>query len=36
MLQAERDHPGHPELAALCDEAHALIAGGAHAPAIVG
>jgi tetratricopeptide (TPR) repeat protein len=36
MLQAERDHPGHPELAALCDEAHALIAGGAHAPAIIG
>ncbi len=36
MLQAERDHPGHPELAALCDEAHSLIAGGAPAPAIVG
>jgi hypothetical protein len=25
MLQAERDHPGHPELAGFCDEAHALI-----------
>ncbi len=29
MLQAERDHPGHPELAAFCDEAHALLAGAA-------
>ena len=36
MLGAERDRPGHPELAALCDEAHTLIAGGATAPAVVG
>lgn len=35
MIRAERDHPGHPELAALCDEAHALIAGGATAPAVL-
>ncbi|HLH28871.1 MAG TPA: tetratricopeptide repeat protein, partial [Acidimicrobiales bacterium] len=35
MVRAERDYPGHPELAALCDEAHALLAGGA-APAPVG
>jgi predicted Zn-dependent protease len=33
MLRAERDHPGHRELASLCDEAHTLIAGGA---AVVG
>jgi tetratricopeptide (TPR) repeat protein len=33
MLQAERDYPGHPELAAFCDEAHALIAGAAAAAA---
>ncbi len=25
MLQAERDHPGHPELAGFFDEAHSLI-----------
>jgi tetratricopeptide (TPR) repeat protein len=36
MLQAEQHHPGHPELAALCDEAHSLIGGGATAPAVVG
>lgn len=35
MLLAERDHPGHRELAALCDEAHALISGGAAAPAVI-
>jgi tetratricopeptide (TPR) repeat protein len=29
MLQAERDHPGHPELAGFCDEAHSLITGAA-------
>ena len=29
MLQAERDYPGHPELAAFCDEAHSLLAGAA-------
>src|SRR5262245_4224887 len=28
MLLAERDYLGHPELAALCDEAHGLITGG--------
>jgi hypothetical protein len=33
MLQAERDHPGHPELAGFCDEAHSLITGGAAATA---
>jgi hypothetical protein len=27
MLQAERDHPGHRELAGFCDEAHSLITG---------
>jgi tetratricopeptide (TPR) repeat protein len=32
MLLAERDHAGHRELAALCDEAHSLIA----APTAVG
>jgi tetratricopeptide (TPR) repeat protein len=31
MLQAERDHPGHSELAALCAEAQSSIAGGATA-----
>lgn len=36
MLGAERDHPGHAELATLCDEAHSLIAGGATAPATLG
>jgi tetratricopeptide (TPR) repeat protein len=36
MIRAERDHPGHPELTSLCDEAHALIAGGAAAPATLG
>jgi Flp pilus assembly protein TadD len=33
MLQAERDYPGHPELAGFCDEAHSLITGGAAATA---
>lgn len=32
LLRAERDFPGHPELAAFCDEAHILIDGAA-APA---
>jgi tetratricopeptide (TPR) repeat protein len=27
MIRAERDYPGHPELAGLCDEAHSLIIG---------
>jgi tetratricopeptide (TPR) repeat protein len=36
LIAAERDYPGHPELAALCDEARALIAGGAPASAVVG
>jgi tetratricopeptide (TPR) repeat protein len=35
MVRAERDYPGHRELAGLCDEAHALLAGGT-APAAVG
>lgn len=35
MIRAERDHPGRPELAALCDEVHSLIAGGPTAPAAV-
>ena len=29
MLRAERDYPGHPELAGFCDEAHSLLAGAA-------
>ncbi len=29
MLQAERDHPGHPELAGFLDEAHSLIGAAA-------
>jgi tetratricopeptide (TPR) repeat protein len=33
MLQAERDYPGHPELAGFCDEARDLLAGGAPAAA---
>jgi cytochrome c-type biogenesis protein CcmH/NrfG len=35
MVRSERDHTGHPELAAFFDEAHSLIAGGATAPAAV-
>ncbi len=31
MVRAERDYPGHPELAGFCDEAHALITGPAAA-----
>ena len=33
LLLAERDHPGHAELAALCDEAQALLAVGEPASA---
>ena len=32
MLQAERDYPGHPELAGFCDEAQSILAGAAGAP----
>jgi tetratricopeptide (TPR) repeat protein len=34
MVRAERDYPGHPELAGLCDEAHALITGRTAAAAV--
>jgi hypothetical protein len=34
MVRAERDCPGHPELASLCDEAHAVLTGGTAAPAV--
>jgi hypothetical protein len=33
MVRAERDYPGHPELAGLCDEAHAVLTGGTAVPA---
>ena len=32
MLRAERDYPGHPELAAFCDEARSILAGDTRAP----
>ena len=32
MLQAERDYPGHPELAGFCDEARCILDGNAAAP----
>ena len=35
MLQAERDYPGHPELAGFCDEARSILAGDAGAPVAV-
>ena len=35
MLQAERDYPGHPELAGFCDEARSILAGDTGAPVAV-
>ena len=35
MLQAERDYPGHPELAGFCDEARSILAGDTGAPLAV-
>ena len=35
LVRAERDYPGHRELAALYDEAHASIDGGTTTPAVV-
>ena len=31
MVNAERDYPGHPELAAYCDEAQSILAAGSGA-----
>jgi len=33
MLQAEREFPGHPELAGFCDEAQSILTGVADTPA---
>ena len=32
IVRAERDYPGHPELAGFCDEARSILAGNAAAP----
>jgi hypothetical protein len=36
MIRAERDDPGHPGLAGLRDEAHAILTGGTTAPTVIG
>ena len=36
ILRAERDYPGHPELAGFCDEARSILAEGTEAPSATG